>query len=105
MIFYSTIIFFSSLESSPEPKKFYIEIKDICKDKGKIYINNGYNIWYELENIYNDDKGVYIIDYCNIMYNQYFELNKECKWKCPYCHNFYDIKKPCTFQGCQSKFR
>lgn len=86
-------------------EKFYIDFDELNTTQDAFHIHLGHNIWVQTNAVYKDDQGFYALE-SNIsrMVGKYSN-EYERKWKCPYCHYYWPIGRPCANKDCPSRFK
>ena|SRR5580765_5470814 len=96
-----------SCYSQNPTEKVYIENEDFSIDDYAFHIHVGDNLWIETNSVHKDDKGFYTYE-SNIRYildGKGIKLEREKKWKCPYCHSYWPIGISCQKASCPSKYK
>lgn len=82
-------------------EKIYIDCNEVDMSSGVIYIHTGNNIWLSVGAIHRSCHGLFVCE-SEISVNR---SGYEKSWKCPYCHQYWPIGKPCANSSCPSKYR
>lgn len=87
--------------------KFYIDAESFnANTEGdEFYIHIGHNIWLTAHSIHKDKTGMFAYESSLRRNMNGPKMEYERKWKCPYCHMYWPIGKPCGNKDCPSKYK
>ncbi len=89
--------------------KMYIDPEsfNVNTSGDEFYVHIGENIWLVTHTINRDEFGVFAYEH-NLRKSTNgpgSEMSFEKKWRCPYCHRYWPIGKPCGNDECPSKYK
>ncbi len=85
--------------------KFYIDCDELNTSHDAFHIHLGHNIWVQTSAVYKDDQGFYALESNISRLGGKYNNEYERKWKCPYCHYYWPIGRPCGNKDCPSRFK
>jgi hypothetical protein len=103
-----SLVCFGSLSAINIQEKMYIDDEEFkANTKGdSFHIHIGHNVWLTTTTVHKDKTGLFAYEH-DILRSMGpdYKIAYEKHWKCPYCHLYWPIGKPCDNASCPSKYR
>lgn len=99
----SFLLMSNTLSAFDIGEKIYIDSKemDISNDRFRIHV--GHNKWIETSSLTRDERGLFTLE-SNVVRSMKDSTQYAEEWRCPYCYNWWPMKKKCRNEKCPSKF-
>jgi hypothetical protein len=100
-----SIVLSASLSTAYASDKMYIDDAELNCKHNTFRIHVGHNEWVKTHTIHRDETGLYTFE--NDLFRDLgvTSMGYEKEWKCPYCHQYWPIGKPCSNSSCPSRYR
>lgn len=85
-------------------ERLYIDNKDLDMSKGQLHLHMGHNVWLETFSILSDERGLYVLESHIARRLGSWPAEHKKEWQCPYCHEFWPMKTPCSNKDCPSTY-
>ncbi len=105
-VFLSTTIFSQiSAAEFDSQEKIYIDENEFSTDGDAFHIHIGNNVWLHTNTVHRDRTGLFTYERdINHSLNG-IQIDYEKHWKCPYCHCYWPMGKPCGNKDCPSRYK